>query len=452
MMRSGVPKGTLLLMALSALNIALGYGREAVFAYYFGASAALDSFLVALTLPRLLALLTLKATVAVVLPIYIAYRERGQADRASELVRRWFWRLAAFVAAVCVVLALFAEGVVELLAPGLAEGPASDAARWLRWLLPYAWIMGVAATFKVVLDTHRRFAGPASANSLINLAVIAACGLAASRWGVSCAVPGFIVGAVLAFLFQWSRSRGPEPGVPALRQRYAGAVDMPYAAAGVMSINLLATQAHIVVDRGFASALPPGSIAALNYAATINMIPVTVASTALATALFPVLATLTARGEWARAVRTLRNWSFVVGGLGLAAALALIALRVPIVSLLLERGRFGEDDVASVSSVLAILPMTIVTVSLATLVDRLLLAQQRVAALAGLAVGSIALKVGLNVVFVGGLDMGLFGLALATVCASCVVVVIRFFLVMTRSGYKGTPPDRDGNSGGEGRR
>ena len=412
-------------MAISGVTVVGGYAREATFAYFFGTSGELDAFLVALTLPQLLMLLVGKITVMVVLPIYVAHREHQRLAEASEVVRRWFWFSAVVVGVVCLGLFALAPQMVSWLAPGLPADKVVNAARWLRWLLPFLWVTGVASSFRVVLDTHRRFAAPAAASAVISFSVVAACFLLGKRFGVSAAVPGFLVGAVLVYATQWLRSRQLEPAVPGFR-RLAGPVELPFAGASVMMISLVAAQFHFIIDRGFASTMAEGSIAALNYAKAVNQIPMTVASHALATALFPILATMTARGEWDVALRTLRRWMLIVAGVGIAPTLALIVLREPVISLLFERGQFGPEAVAVTASVLSVLPLTIVTASLSPLVERLLLAQQRIALLAGLSIVAIGLKVGLNVVFVSGLGMGLVGLAAATVLTSAVMVAVRY--------------------------
>ncbi len=438
-LRSGVPRGTWLLMVLSGLSIVTAYLREAAFAYLFGASGELDALLVALTIPRLLALLSANITVAVVLPVYVGYREVDQHGHASELVRRWFWMLAAVGTAICVVLLVAASPLVTMMAPGLTPEHKALAALCLRGMLPFVWLMTVAPCFKVVLDTHRRFAGPALGTSIANVSVVVTSVLFAASVGVVGAVPGFAAGAALTFALLWARSKPVEPALPGLRRR-AEVVTLPLAGAGIMAVNVAANQFHIIIDRGFASGLAEGSIAALNYAKSVNIIPATVVSAALATALFPLLATMTARGEWREALHTVYRWIGVVTGLGLIPVVGLILLRVPVVELLFQRGEFDEQAVTMTASVLSVLPAMILITSICTLLDRLLLAQRRLVILAVLSVSTIALKVLFNVVFVSWLDRGLVGLAWATILSTGLVTLARFWAARRRGDWaKGGP-------------
>lgn len=430
--RAGVPRGTWLLMFLSGLSIVTAYLREAVFAYVFGASGELDALLVALTVPRLLALLSANITVAVVLPLYVGYCEAEQRGHASELVRRWFWMVAAVGTLVCIVLLVAASPIVSLMAPGLTPERQALAVLCLRGMLPFVWLMTVAPTFKVVLDTRRRFAAPALGNSISSISVVITSVLFGASVGVVAAVPGFAVGAVATFALLWARSKPVEPALPSLKRR-AEAVTLPLAGAGIMAVNVGANQFHEIIDRAFASGLAEGSIASLNYAKSINTIPATVVSAALATALFPMLASMTARGEWQQALRTVYRWIAVVTGLGMIPVIGLVLLRVPVVELLFQRGQFDERAVAMTASVLSVLPAMIPITSICTLLDRLLLAQRRLVILAVLSLSTVVLKVLFNVVLVSWLDRGLVGLALATVFSTGVVTLARFW-VTSRSG------------------
>ena len=58
-----LPQGSMILIVVACIGVLLAYGREAVIAYYFGVTAELDAFLVALSLPQLIATQAGMATV-----------------------------------------------------------------------------------------------------------------------------------------------------------------------------------------------------------------------------------------------------------------------------------------------------------------------------------------------------------------------------------------------------
>lgn len=418
-----LPTGVLLLTAVALVNLVMGFVRQATIAYYFGTSAELDAFLVAFSLPQLLVGQSAKITVSVMLPVYIGYRQAGKHDEATDLIQRWFWFVGMVAGGLCLLLTLFSNVVVSLIAPGLASEAQINAAQWLRWLLPYVWLMAVAACFKTVLDTNRRFMAPAMAGSIVSITVVAACAIAAPSVGVAVLVPGFVIGGGLAFAIQWIKSRTYEPKLPAL-PALSSHLKLPVAGAGIMLLNSLATQVNRLIDRSFASTLPEGSIAALHYAQTLNTIPTTVVTSAIATALFPILASMAAHGDWQGTFKTARNWVGFTIVTGLIPVALLILYRTEFVSILFQRGRFDAEAVAMTASVLSVLPFMIILTGSSGILVRLLLSQKAMAILANIAFFAVAFKIILNILLVK--RFGLQGLAWATVLVAAVTTVLRY--------------------------
>ncbi len=421
----------MLLGGISLINIGLGFAREATIAYFFGASAKLDEFLVALAIPRFLVVNTAQITVAIVLPIYVGYKEAGKKEEATALVQRWFWFSGLVMAAVCAVLFAAAAPMMHVMAPGFDEEQKIEAAKWLRFMLPYVWLMAVAGIFKVVLDTERRFLAPPLAQGIISVCVIAFCALASQMWGTGSLVAGLVAGGMLGFTVQWMGSRRFEPGLPSfsLKKRVA----LPMAAGGVMVLQSISNQANIFIDRGFASNLCEGSVSAYNYAQTITSVPNAIVTSALATTMFPVLAKMAAGKDWSGAFRTASRWAVFLLAAGIVPVLALVFFREQVVSLLFGRGEFDSEALAMTSHALSVLPFMVLISAVSTIITRLLLAQRRIVVIAALAMFAVCMKFALSFVLVE--RFGLAGLAGATVAAATVATVARFFISGRKPGH-----------------
>jgi putative peptidoglycan lipid II flippase len=425
-----LPKGALLLSLISILNVVVGFSREATVAYFFGTSQRLDTFLVALTLPQLLASNLAEISVAVVLPIYVGLRQAQRLEEATALVQKWFLFSGAVVAGACAVLFVLADAVMYALAPGFDAARRAEAATWLRTLLPYVWLLGVSGVFKSVLNSHERFFVPAFSGQLVSLCVIFFCALLSQRWGAGALAAGFVSGAMLGFLWQLLNARRFEPRLPARKVAVRG-VALPIAAGGAMVLHAVAYQVDTIVDRAFASGLPAGSIAAYNYALMINSIPSTIVSAAISTALFPVLARMTAGGDWQGALRTVRRWSLGLCSLGIVPVILLVIFREQVVTLVFQRGAFTERGVAMTASVLNLLPFLILLSFVSTLFTQLLLAKKMARYIALLSVFTLCAKVGCNIVFVR--QFGLWGLALSTVIVASAATALRIYFSVRRA-------------------
>ncbi len=426
-----MPKGSIILAVVSAANVILGFGREATIAYFFGTSAELDTFLVALALPKMLAVNFTQLSVAVVLPLYIGYRQAEKYDQATALVQKWFLFSGAIIAGVCALLFVAADPLMHALAPGFDDAQRSEAVGWLRMLLPYVWILGVAGIFTVVLNSNDRFFVPAFSGQLVSVCVIAFCALASSRLGAGSMVAGFVAGGMLGFTWQLLNSRRFEPRLPSLKKTHLD-VKLPIAASGVMVLHYGSKQLDTVVDRAFASGLPQGSIAAYNYAQMINGIPSAVATAAISMALFPVLSRMAASGDFSGALRTARRWSAALFLFFLGPVLLLVFFRAQVVSLVFERGAFDESGVRMTAEVLLVMPFLILLQVVMVLFNVLLLSQKRNRTVAALSFLLVFCKVSLNFWLAG--KYGLVGLAVATLIAAGISTSLMVFWV-----HKKTP-------------
>jgi len=420
----------LVLGAVSIINVCLGFGREATIAYFFGTSAKLDTFLVALALPQLLVVNLAEISVAVVLPLYIGYRQALKPELATELVQKWFWFSGAIIAGVCILLFVGADLFMNMLAPGFDAARRLEAARWLRILVPYVWLLGIAGIFKTVLNSHDRFFVPAFSGQLVSLSVIVFCSLTSRAIGIGSLAAGLVAGSMMGFTWQLLNARCYEPKLPALAGLRSN-IEIPIAAGGAMVLNSVALQADLIIDRAFASGLPAGSIAAYNYAGMINSIPSAIVTAAIGTALFPVLARMTAGDEWENALRTVRKWSIRLCLLGIGPVLLLVFFREQVVSLVFKRGAFNENGVAMTSQVLQVFPFMVLVTLVSTLFTQLLLAQKRVRLVALLSMMAISIKLGLNYLLVK--RYGLVGLALSTFFAAIVASSFRVLLAHQRA-------------------
>ena len=433
-----LPKGSIVLAMFTAVSVGLGYAREVTYAYYFGTSAALDTFLVAFTLPMAVVTLTTTVSVSALLPEYVGRLRGSKPTEARLLIRRWLSLILVTLTVVAVVLALAPGPTIALLAPGFDAAQTADAARLLRGLLPYMILAGAAAVYKLVLDSHQRFTAPALARGLVTAVVIGTVILTSSRFGVWALAVGYVIGGGLMLGLHVVGTRGIESR-PRLRDlRWPATAGLPLAGVGWVLAQMTVGQLQSIADRFFASGLDAGSIAALNYARATVTAPQTFVTSVLATALFPILARKVARGRTDAALHETRKWILVVWAATAPLIIAFIAFRTEIVALLFERGAFDEASTGLVASVLAILPISIAVGGSNAIVNRLLLSRRAYRFTASTAVITTTSKIGMNALMVG--PLGVAGLALASVLSGVLGLVIRLVYAWRVPPSEPSPP------------
>ncbi|TAL10126.1 MAG: murein biosynthesis integral membrane protein MurJ [Nitrospirae bacterium] len=356
--RTQVVEAAGIIGAATLLSRILGFLRDMVLARLFGAGAAADAFFVAYRIPNLLRELFAEGSMsAAFIPVFSEYLVKRDKRDAWELASAAFTTLLTILTGVCVLGVLAAPWLVQLIAPGFGADPERQALTVLltRIMFPYLLFIGLAALAMGVLNSVRSFAAPAFSPVLFNIAIIASAFLLAPLFDqpILAVAAGVVLGGLAQFLIQ----------MPAMKK--AGLLfgwRFDFAHAGVRRIGWLmapaliglsVTQINILVSTILASYFPGGPTY-LFYGMRLIHFPLGVFGVALATALLPSLAGQAAKGELEALRGTLGFGLRLIFFVIFPAMVGIILLRLPIVHLFFEHGRFtAADTQATAAAVLA---------------------------------------------------------------------------------------------------
>lgn len=350
-----------LIAAMTMISRMLGVAREAVIAACFP-TAAIDLWVVAFTIPNTLrALFAEGGTNAAFVPVYAEVRAKEGAARAKEVYARAAGALAVMLAIVSAVGVALAPWIVLGFGSGYAgEGQRfGDLVSLTRWVFPYVFFMGAAALSAGVLNAHGRFAIPAIAPALLNVALIAApfvwvpAAIALGMPPIGALAIGALIGGVLQVIVQWPALRRaglwatPRPSVS------DPAVQKMIALLGPVTLGLGVYQLNLMLSRTLASWLPEGSQSYLWFSQRLVEIPQGVFALAFATALVPTLSDQRARGQDEELKRTFRQALRSMLFVALPISVMLAVLAEPIVCALYQRGAFGRTETIETARALA---------------------------------------------------------------------------------------------------
>ncbi|MER6298798.1 lipid II flippase MurJ [Kitasatospora sp. NPDC001539] len=346
---------------LSAAGSGLGLLRDLLLARYFGANQGTDAFLVAWTVPETAAPLLIEDAMsflmvpAFALTLVLREEDPDAPDPVRQLVRATLPWLLLALSGLALAAALGAPQLVELLAPGLPDpGLAVTCTRITAvTVLPF----GVVGYLAAALRAHHRFTAPAGIYVAYNVGILALLLGFHSHLGVRSAALGVAFGSLLMagllvgpFLRRLRRGRAA--GGRGRRSSRHTLVLMPLALLPVAAFTLT-RQSQVFVERYLGSALPPGTISHLNYAAKVSQLAMT-AGILICTVTFPLVARALAAGDLTGARDRVEK------DLGQAAAVVLLgtaflmACAPSVVSLLFERGAFGPGDTAATAAVIRV--------------------------------------------------------------------------------------------------
>jgi putative peptidoglycan lipid II flippase len=348
------------LSAATMTSRVLGLVRDQLFAALVGANRWSDAFVVAFRIPNLLRdLFAEGALSSAFVPTFAdAHAKRGK-EEAYRLANALVGVVLVVVGAVVIAGLLGAPAIVRLLAPGFGPEEAEFAADLTRIMMPFLLLVSLSAVAMGMLNAQSRFTAPALAPALFNVGAIAVgAWLWATGKGPRTAAVGWsmgtLVGGAMQLAAQWPSLHalgfrlGPRIGAAALADpgiRRIGRL------MGAAVIGLSATQVNILVNTIFASH-EVGANTWLQMAFRLMQLPLGVFGVAIATVAGAGVAQRVAVGDMDGVRSTLGSAMRLVAFLNVPAAVGLIVLAHPIISLVYEHGRFGGADAAATADAL----------------------------------------------------------------------------------------------------
>ncbi len=367
--RGGVRRGAALMASGTAVSRLLGFLRAMVLAAAIGATGqAADAFSVANKLPNVLYMLLAGGVLnAVLVPQVVRAYKR---DAGQEYVDRLLSFGFALLAGVSVVLTLAAPLLVRLYADPCSTTQLALATTFAYWCIPQLFFYGVYALLGQVLNARGSFGPYMWAPVMNNIVSIAGFGVFMAVFGGASA--DLTWGAPQIALFAGSATLGVVTQalvlVPALRRAGVGyrwrwglrgsGLGRAGKVATWTFIGLAIGQLGYVVVSRVASAAPGATCvatsdiagnAAYDYAFMLFMLPHSLVTVSLATALFTRLSARAHDGDVAGVRADLSTGLRVVGLFTLIAGAGLTVLARPVVRLILVSS--SEAAVSAVAGV-----------------------------------------------------------------------------------------------------
>ena len=353
----------LVVAVATALSKLAGLVRQQAIAAAFGVGAAYDAYNYAYVLPGFLLILLggINGPFHSAMVSVLARRPRQEGAHVLAAINTL---VGAGLIGVTVLLLVFAGPLITLVGPGLDATRHDIAVLQLRWMAPMALFAGLIGLGFGALNAADEFWLPSVSPLLSSVAVIA--GIAVLWWQLGAAITlpttavlGGVVlagsttlGAVLQWLIQlpalarqglhrfqlvWDWK---DPGVREVLQVMGPAT----LSSGMLQIN-------VFVSLFFASGIPAAA-AGLGYANLLVQTPLGLLSNALLVPLLPVYARLTAPADRPALIGRIRQGLMLSNASMLPLGALMVALALPIVALIYERGAFNAGAAALVGNLL----------------------------------------------------------------------------------------------------
>ena len=338
------------------LSRIVGLVRERVFGFYFGVEPEADAFRAAFRIPNLLQNLFGEGVLsASFIPVYASLIAKDDREEATRVAGAVFSILALVVSALVLVGVLAAPWLVDLIAAGFPPEKRELTVTLVRVLFPGAGLLVLSAWCLGILNSHDRFFLSYASPVVWNVAMIVALVVFARRSNLpSLAVWlawGSVAGSALQMLVQL-------PVVLKVigRLRFGLASSSAHVREvvrnfGPVFVGRGVVQISSYVDAWIASFLISGSVAALTYAQTLAVLPVSLFGMSVSASELPAMSALQGDTEALRArlVGGLRKIAFWI----IPSAVAFLAIGDLVAGVVYQSGRFDRATAEWVWLILA---------------------------------------------------------------------------------------------------
>lgn len=325
----------------------MGFFREIVLSYFFGATGISDAYLISQTIPGTIFQFVGTGLMTCFIPVY--YKVLKNNDNTKDYTNRILSLVFGFSTIVIGLVWLFTPLIVKLFASGF-EGDTLYYAVWFTRIgILSLYFSSMIYVYNSYLNANNIFVATAFAaipNSLfIILSII--CGARINLWLISIGST-IAVGVQLLFILPFVLKTGYRLKINYhFRDEY---INTFFSLMGPVIIGVSVNEVNTLVDRTVASQVAIGGISALTYANSLIQFVQGGLVQPVATVYYPKITESIAVGNTENAKNTLTYAIKLILGLLIPITIGFIIFSTPITKLLFGRGAFDDTAIMLTST------------------------------------------------------------------------------------------------------
>ena len=410
----------------------IGYVREAIQAYLFGATLLVDAFIVAFNFPELIQTLFFSgATSAFLVPVCTKYIKN---DTVYSEIYSTFINISIIITLFfSTIFLIFSSTITGLIAPGFSPEAKKITQYLFMIMIPVISFHTILSIMKAFLNAKEHFAAPEFSGILWNCVFILSAVTLSSKIGIYSLAVGATLGSILQIIIQFPYIRkfnirySPvlslnHPAIHEAKKLFTGAL----IATSIVPINSF-------IGRIIGSYLPPGEVASLSYAFRIFILPFSLFAVPVYTVMFSKISKFYHDKQWHDIFAHTDSSIILLCVTLIPSTVLLCTTGDECVKILYERGAFTFKDTALTSRALLGYSAGLIFYALSISFVRIFnaLHDMKTPALVGLS------SIALNAILAYGLMVPFknLGISLATSIVSLCNFVFLFLLLKKKTGY-----------------
>lgn len=427
-------KAATIIMVCTLISKLMGFFRELVMSYYFGAGAVTDAFIISQTLPKYLFNFILDGVSACFIPIYLRIKNDSNEYEANEFSNKILTIMLVMSIIVILLVEINTEFIINIVAPGFSSKTMKYAVIFSKITILTIIFSSIQILLMSYLNGNEKFLFPALIGLPSNLVSILFYILAGtySIYYLPISMPLSTLGMIVLLIIGIRKENYKIKLNFRIKDENVKLLCMN---AIPIIIGISANSINKLIDKNLASFFLEGGISSLNYAQLLNNFLLNIFVFSLATVLFSSISRMAAERNYLKMKEKMIESINIVGMLIIPMSIGMMLLSVPIIKFVLLRGAFTEQSVYITGNALFFYSIGTIGYGLREIIVRGFYAISDTKTPLKNSIIGIIVNIILNLIL--SRYMGLGGLALATSISAIVTTIMLFVSLRKKIGAFG---------------
>lgn len=419
-------------MVITLLGKLLGFLRELILAYFFGAGSVSDAYLISQTIPGTLFQIIGIAISTCFVPVYMRIKMNDSKSECDGFVDRFITLIMIVCAFMIGIVMIFASQIVKVFAMGFDRDTMQLAVVFTRISIITLFASGFVYTYTAFLQAEKKFFEAAFGVIPYNIGLMAAI-IIGAKINVYALSYVSAIAVVIQLAYQVIHIRK----IP-YRFHFNFQLNNSYIKTALLLlppvvVGVAATEINTLIDRTIASSIIVGGVTVITYGTSLFNLIVGVFSQSISMVYYPAISEASIINDTKKLKESVQKSVEMALFFLVPITIGVCVLATPFVEVIFGHGGFSDESVSLVSNVLIFYSIGFVPYAIKQTLNNVFYANKKTKT------PMINTTIGIVVNIIGNIAlskvMGLNGLALSTSLASITIAILLIISTKREMGF-----------------
>lgn len=301
-----VARAAVVVAFLTVISKILGFGREALIASFFGASAQTDAYFFAHSMPEMVFPSVCNSISTAFISLYVAKLTKDKIE-GNRYASRMLTQSTIIGVCLAIIGVFLSSILVRLFAPGFGEDQIILASKLTKITMAAFVLIMIQYMMTAVLNSNKIFISSQISGLLYNIFIISVTFALHGNQSMEELTLTVVGGSIILVISLFAFSKVFRVDISYTRSYKKGELSELLKLALPIMLGNAVIQINSIVDKVIGSLLPEGSVSALSYSTTLCGIVTGVFIVSLSTVLYPMLSHDAANNDGTGLINKINN-------------------------------------------------------------------------------------------------------------------------------------------------